>query len=490
MVSQERVLRQLMTRAVDTEFGRHYQFSALLKSPNLIAEFQKTVALCHYDMLFETWWHRTLAGEADICWPGKVQHFALSSGTSGASSKYIPITTEMTASMRSAALRMFSCLPKYQLSPNFYTKDWLMIGSSATLTPLESGALAGDLSGINSKQPPRWMRRFIKPGPEVARLKNWEERVKIISERAPQWDISVVSGLPSWVQMTLERIISDHGLQHIHEMWPNLQIFVSGGIAFEPYRQSFEQLLGKPLIYQDSYLASEGFIAFQNRPGTHAMRLLLNNGIFFEFVPFNHDNFDEDGLPQPHAEVLTLDEVTTGVDYALLLTTNAGAWRYLIGDTVRFTDLGRAEIVITGRTKHFLSLCGEHLSVDNMNKAIQDVSQELHIGISEFTVGGVQEGTHFAHHWYIGCDHPESVNETVLLAHLDAALKRHNDDYAAERGAMMHPPKVTVIQPEAFYEWQKSQGKFNGQSKIPRVLKGERWAEWRAFQAKLATHSN
>lgn len=486
MVSQERVLRQLMTQAEHTAFGRHYRFGALLRSPNLIAEFQKTVALYHYDALFDAWWHRTLAGEANICWPDVVRHFALSSGTSGASSKYIPITPDMTASMRSAALRMFSCLPKYQLPPNFYTKDWLMVGSSSSLTQMETGAFAGDLSGINAKQPPRWMRRFIKPGPDVARLKTWEERVKIISERAPKWDISVVSGIPSWVQLTLERIVADHGLDTIHDLWPNLQIFVSGGIAFEPYRKSFERLLAKPLIYQDSYLASEGFIAFQSRPGTHAMRLLLNNGIFFEFIPFNDDNFDDNGLPRPLAQVLTLDKVTTGVDYALLITTNAGAWRYLIGDTVRFTDLARSEIIITGRTKHFLSLCGEHLSVDNMNHAIQDIAQEMDIAIPEFTVGGVQEGTHFAHHWYIGCDHPETVDQQALATRLDAALKRYNDDYAAERSAMMRPPKVTLLPTQAFYDWQKDHGKFNGQSKIPRVLKGERWVQWCAFQAQSA----
>ena len=235
--------------------------------------------------------------------------------------------------MRVGALRMFSCLPKYHVPASLYTKDWLMIGGSASLERLESGALAGDLSGINARRPPVWVRGYYKPGTRIARLKSWDDRVRAISELAPKWDVGIITGIPSWVQLTLERIIADHQLDNIHELWPNLQVFVSGGIAFEPYRKSFERLLAHPLIYQDSYLASEGFIAFQNRPGTHAMKLLLNNGIFYEFIPFNSENFDEDGQLQPGVKALGIGEVEEGVDYALLISTNGRSlavpdWRY------------------------------------------------------------------------------------------------------------------------------------------------------------------
>jgi hypothetical protein len=481
-IQQARTLRQLLRRAEHTAFGTYYDFDGLLKTEDPVAAFQQIVPIFDYDLMYERWWHRTVAGASDITWRGKVKYFALSSGTAGATSKYIPVTTDMTRAMRAAALRMFACLPKYHLPAGLYTKDWLMIGGSASLSPMDSGALAGDLSGINARKPPVWIRGYYKPGTRIARLKSWDERVAAISELAPKWDVGIIAGIPSWVQLTLERIIADHGLKHIHELWPNLQVFVSGGIAFEPYRKSFEQLLDHPLIYQDSYLASEGFIAFQSRPGTQAMRLVLHNGIFFEFIPFDEDHFDEEGLPRPGARALTMEEVTTGVDYALVISTCAGAWRYLIGDTVRFTDIERAEILITGRTKHFLSICGEHLSVDNMNQAIRLVEEKLDMAIPEFTVGGVKAGTHFAHRWYLGCDGDYPALETIARE-LDEALKTVNDDYGAERSAMLQAPVVRVVPVRRFYDWQRHLGKLNGQSKIPRVMRGSQLEGWEAFIA-------
>ncbi|MCB0639760.1 MAG: GH3 auxin-responsive promoter family protein [Lewinella sp.] len=479
---QARTLRQLLRRAEFTAFGNYYDFGGLLKADDPVNAFQQLVPIVDYDQMYDAWWHRTIAGAPDITWRGKVKYFALSSGTAGATSKYIPVTNDMTRAMRAAALRMFACLPKYHLPAGLYTKDWLMIGGSASLSPMDSGAMSGDLSGINARKPPVWIRGYYKPGTRIARLKSWDERVTAISELAPKWDVGIIAGIPSWVQLTLERIIADHGLNNIHELWPNLQVFVSGGIAFEPYRRSFEQLLDHPIIYQDSYLASEGFIAFQSRPGTQAMRLVLNNGIFYEFVPFDDAHFDEEGLPRPGAKALTMDEVTTGVDYALLISTCAGAWRYLIGDTVRFTDTERAEVIITGRTKHFLSICGEHLSVDNMNKAIQIVEEKLGMAIPEFTVGGVKSGSHFAHHWYLGSDGQHPADGQMALA-LDEALKIVNDDYGAERSAMLQPPIVQVVPVRRFYDWQRERGKLNGQSKIPRVMRGSQLAEWETFVA-------
>lgn len=477
---QQRSLQGLLRRAEHTDFGNYYAFPAIAAAPNPVQAFQQQVPIHDYGLLFEHWWSRTLAGEADVCWPGKVQYFALSSGTSEAASKYIPITTDIQRSMRWAAFRMFSCLPKYNLLPSFYTKEWLMIGGSASLQD-KGHYYAGDLSGINARNPPAWIKGYYRPGTNIAMLKNWDERTEAIARMAPKWDISTLTGIPSWVQLTLERIIEFHKLDNIHELWPNLQVFVTGGTAFEPYRKSFEELLARPLIYQDSYLASEGFIAFQSRPGTSAMRLQLNNGIFFEFVPFTEENFDEEGCLRPQARALSIGEVEEGIDYALLISTCAGAWRYLIGDTVRFTDKARSEIIITGRTKHFLSICGEHLSVDNMNQAISRVEDILNVKIKEFTVCGVKSGTHFAHKWYIGCQ--PLVDAGLLAKTLDEQLMLVNDDYAAERSAMLRAPEAVALAPEAFYDWQRHKGKMNGQSKFPRVMKGGQFAEWEAFAA-------
>lgn len=475
---QRRALQLLLKRAEKTAFGRHYGFEQALNAARPEEVFRERVPMHDYNRMFGEWWRRALAGEADVSWRGEVKHFALSSGTSEAASKYIPVTADMRRSMRQAALRMFSCLPKYGLPPSFYTREWLMIGGSASLQDL-GHCYAGDLSGINASTPPMWIRRYYRPGTRIARISDWDERTEAIARMAPHWDVGVLTGLPSWVQLTLERVIEYHGLKHIHEIWPNLRIFVSGGIAFEPYRKSFEELLGHPLIYQDSYLASEGFIAFQARPGTSAMRLQLNNGLFFEFVPFNEENFDEEGQLRPNARALTIEEAEEGQDYALLLSTCSGAWRYLIGDTIRFADKGRCEILITGRTRHFLSICGEHLSVDNMNQAIRRTEGLLNARINEFTVSGVKADTHFAHRWYIGCE--PGIAHDILAKVLDEQLKAVNDDYAAERSAMLRAPQVNVISPKLFYEWQRHNGKMNGQSKFPRVMKGEQLAEWENF---------
>lgn len=479
---QRRVLSQLLRKAEWTAFGRQYRFNRILAAEDPMAAFQDYVPLHDYDKIFDQWWIRSLDGEPDVCWRDHVRYFALSSGTSGAASKYIPVTFDMTRAMRQAALRMFACLPKYKVPASFYLKDWLMIGSSSNLKNM-GHCYVGDLSGINASKPPVWVRRFYKPGTAIARISNWDERTEAIVENAPKWDVGVMTGIPSWVQLTIEAIVNRYGLNHIHELWPDFSVYVSGGTAFEPYRKSFERLLGQPLIYQDSYLASEGFIAFQDRPGTHAMRLVLNSGIFLEFVPFNELNFNEEGNLRSNAEVLTIEEVEEGVDYAILLTTCAGAWRYLIGDTVRFTNKDRAEIVITGRTKHFLSICGEHLSVDNMNKAVSQTEEQFNIGIREFTVCGVKSGTHFAHRWYLGVDDLAQARgkKAELAVALDEALKRVNDDYRFERSAMLDGLQLELVPAGVFYEWQRKNGKMNGQAKVPRVMKTAQFGEWEAF---------
>lgn len=475
---QKKVLINLLKRAEITSFGRHYQFQNLLLLEDPVKAFQERVPVFDYDKIFTEWWHRSLEGEANISWHGHVKYFALSSGTSGAASKYIPVTYDMRRTMRQAALRMLSCLPKYRVSSGLYLKDWLMVGGSADLKDL-GHCYIGDLSGINASKPPIWLRRIYKPGTQIAKISDWDERATVIAKNAPKWDVGVITGIPSWVQLTLERIVEYHKLNHIHELWPNLSIYVSGGTAFEPYRKSLEQLLARPLIYQDSYLASEGFIAYQARPGTHAMRMILHNGIFYEFIPFNEHNFDAEGKLKENPITLTIDEIEEGKDYALLMSTCAGAWRYLIGDTIRFTDKARSEIVITGRTKHFLSICGEHLSVDNMNQAIKLTEDELNISIREYTVSGVKAGSHFAHKWYLGCDN--AVDKLYLGQLLDKHLKRVNDDYRAERAAMLQALQLEIIPNKLFYDWQRYHGKMNGQSKFPRVMNKEQFAEWEKF---------
>jgi hypothetical protein len=337
----------------------------------------------------------------------------------------------------------------------------------------------GDLSGIQAARLPFWFQHFYKPGKKIAKNRNWDVKLDEIANKAPEWNIGIIVGVPAWLQILMEKIIEKHKVKNIHEIWPNLRVYVHGGVSFDPYKKGFEKLLGKPIFYIETYLASEGFIAFQALPNRKSMRLVLNNGIFYEFVPFESKNFDANGDVLPDAETLMIDDVEEGKEYAILLSTCAGAWRYLIGDTIKFVSKEEAEIIITGRTKHFLSLCGEHLSVDNMNKAIETVADELNIAIPEFTVAGIPHGSLFAHHWYIGTD--SAAKADVIRKKIDDKLKELNDDYAVERSAALKEVKVDVLPVKTFYKWMESKGKVGGQNKFPRVLKSTQLEDWKAF---------
>lgn len=476
---QLRVLRKLLRKANFTEFGQKYRFDEILMSRHPGKKFQELVPIYNYSSIYKEWWHRTLEGIPDVCWPGKIKYYALSSGTSEASSKYIPITSDLLKGNRITMIKHMLSLRNYHDIPvRSIGKGWLMIGGSTALQK-NAGYYAGDLSGITAKKVPFWFQPFYKPGKKIAQEKDWNKKLEDIVEKAPEWDIGFIVGVPAWIQMCMERIIERYQLNTIHDIWPNLAFFVHGGVSFEPYKKGFERLLAKPITYIETYLASEGFIAYQDQQHAKGMRLVTNEHIFLEFIPFDHNNFDDNGEPVSNPRTLMIHEVEEGKDYALLLSTSAGAWRYLIGDTIRFINKERCEIVITGRTKHFLSLVGEHLSVDNMNKAIQMVSEELNLCIPEFTVVGKPYGNFFAHHWYVACD--ETVNSETLRLKLDEKLKEINDDYAVERNSALKEIFLDVLHEDRFMEFMRLKGKIGGQHKFPRVLKGRMLEDWNKF---------
>jgi hypothetical protein len=342
------------------------------------------------------------------------------------------------------------------------------------------------LSGITAKHIPYWFQRYYKPGQRIAKNVDWGKKLEEITKKAYKWNIGFIAGVPSWVQILLENIIDHYKLKNIHEIWPNFTIYVHGGVALSPYKQAFEKLLGKPLLYIETYLASEGFLAFQNRPEADGLRMVLNNGIFYEFVPFTRKNFNESGEMVENPESLMINEIEEGKDYAILLSTCAGAWRYLIGDTIRLVNRELSEIVITGRTKHFLSLCGEHTTVDNMNKAIGMLDEELTLGIKEFTVAGIPYHNLFAHHWYIGTE--KNTDPNIVKQKLDGYLKVLNDDYRTERGHALKEVIVDLVPNTRFYDFMRLQGKEGGQNKFPRVLKDEKLANWEKFLTSNSIH--
>lgn len=476
--AQKKQLTKLMRKAQFTAFGEHYKFYKLLSDPNTEKAFKETIPVHDYKSIYKRWWYRSLNGETYITWPGKVKYFALSSGTSESSSKYIPVTGEILRGIKTASLRQLVSMVKYDFPLEFYEKGILMIGGSTHLQ-YNGRYYEGDLSGITAGNIPFWFQHFYKPGRKISRAADWGTKLDEMVRKAPEWDIGIIVGVPAWVQILMERIIEEHKLKTIHDVWPNLKVYVHSGVSFKPYIKSFEKLVEKPLIYNESYLASEGYIAFQNNPHSVGMELVLDNGIYYEFIPFNSKNFDEDGNLQENLTVLGIDEIEEDIEYALLLSTNAGAWRYLIGDVIKFINKNRCEILITGRTKHYISICGEHLSVDNMNRAIELLEEDLNIGVKEFTLMGIRHDNMFAHKWYLGTN--DQFDPKIAAEKLDAFLCNLNDDYRVERLEAIRDVIVKVIPTQVFYDYMKLKGKEGSANKFPRVLKNSRITEWEDY---------
>ena len=478
---QQNTLRKLLSKAEYTYFGEQYNFSGLLHDKNITETFRDTVPLSDYSSIFKSWWYRTLNGESFVCWPGRIRYFALSSGTSEASSKYIPVSREMMRMIQKTSIRQILTLGNYDLPAEHFEKGMLMLGGSTHLN-FNGTYFEGDLSGITTGKIPFWFQHFYKPGKRISKEHDWNFKLEEITKNAKNWDISTIAGVPAWIQILLEKIIDRYQVNSIHDIWPNLRVYVHGGVSISPYKKGFEKLFAKPIIYLETYLASEGFIAYQDRPEAEGMKLVLDAGIYYEFVPFNEENFDEDGVILRSAKALTLSEVELIKDYALLLSTCSGAWRYMIGDTIKFTSLEHHEVVVTGRTKHFLSLCGEHMSQENMNRAVALTSEQMNIHIKEFTVAGIPSGTLFAHKWFLGTD--DKVDMEEVKKRIDDNLKDLNDDYRVERLAALKEVIVEVYPVNMFYDWMRLNGKIGAQIKFPRVMKNERLKEWEKYLAE------
>ena len=480
---QRHALRQLLERGQYTSFGKHYGFGKILSQElDFVNAFRNKVPVHTYNEMHKQWWYRCQKGEENVAWPGKVKYFALSSGTSEAASKHIPVTQDMIKSIKKVGFKQLYSMANFKLPSIVFEKGILMLGGTTSL--FEKGEYyEGDMSGISAKNMPRWISSLLyKPGQRISRRPNWEDRIKLIVENAPNWDVGMICGVPAWVQIVLEKIINQYKLDNIHQMWPNLGIYIHGGVSLEPYKESFKKLLGDRVTYIETYMASEGSFGFQARPGG-GIKLVLNAGIFYEFIPFTADNFDENGDPKADPETFLVHQVKEDVEYAVMITTCSGAWRYIIGDVVRFTNAAEYEISIVGRTKQFLSLCGEHMSIDNMNKAIDTLSKKLGVTIREFTVAGFKYENLFAHRWYIGCDDCTIGSEAIRNL-LDDTLCAINDDYAVERTSALKEIFVEILPNSIFYDYLRSKGKEGAMNKFPRVLKGQQLKDWESFLEK------
>jgi len=475
---QQEVLERLLTEAKDTAFGKNYAFDEILSVESPAASFAERIPYHDYNKISEEWWVKLHNGKSDVTWPGTPDYFAISSGTTGKTSKRIPVTEAMITAIRDAGIEQVYALSNFELPPDFFEKGILMLGSSTDLEEVD-GHKEGEISGISASNIPTWFRGYYKPGEEIAEIDDWDERVQKIAEEAKNWDIGALSGIPSWMELMLQKVIEYHNVDNIHDIWPNFQVYTSGGVAFGPYEKSFNALLGKPITVIDTYLASEGFIAFQARPETEAMQLVTDGGIYFEFVPFNPDYIEQDGSLVEDAPALTLSEVESGQDYVLIISTVSGAWRYIIGDTIEFTDTEKAEIKITGRTKFFLNTVGSQLSVNKLDDAVQHLEAEFEMKIPEYTLCAKRIDGDFHHCWYLGTEE-EKANAKLANA-LDDFLQQANKNYKVARSKALKGVKVDTVAPGIFYDWNGRNKKKGGQVKMERVMGEEKFEEWEAF---------
>lgn len=467
--AQEEQLVKLLNKAKSTSFGIYHNFAEMLEAEDTIKAFQRQVPITTYNALNRRWWRRQ-QDAPNVTWPGKPNYFALSSGTTGKTSKRIPVTDDMLATFRSVGQSQIAALANFDLPADLFEKDVLMLSSSADLKE-HNNHLEGEISGINSSNIPGWFDRFYKPGKEIAQIDDWDERVAAIVKKAPEWDIVGIAGIPSWVRMLLIAIIKEHNLKTIHDIWPNLSIYASGGVAFEPHRKSFNAITKKPLIVMDTYLASEGFFAFTARPKTMSMQLAFEHGIFFEFVPFDARGFDETGKMKKKPLTLHLGEVEKGVDYALIVSSPAGAWRYMIGDTVKFTDLDRYEIVISGRTKYFLNVVGSQLSEEKLNAAVKSLSKKTGVEFNEYAVAAVKrKDGEYIHQWVLGTAATEETKIKDVAGQIDTILRDVNKNYRVAREKALKGVEVLIVPSDKIYSWLEQNKKKGGQIKVPKVM--------------------
>lgn len=474
---QLNTLTELLSKAQHTEFGFFYDFKTLLKSKDSVSKFQSHIPIMDYEEFHTRWLQHTISGKSDCTWPGKIKYFALSSGTTGSPSKRIPVSIEMIRSFQRSSIRQYAILHALDLNEEFFSASGLAVGGSSKLKKI-GNRFEGDLSGILKKHTSIFVKPITKPSNSISAIPDWNDKLNAMVEKAPQWNIGIVAGIPSWCIMLMERIIDRYKLETIHDIWPNFRVYVHGGVYMDPYVGRLEKICSKEVYLLDTYLASEGYFAFQTSPNEKGMKLLMNNGIFFEFIPFDSRFFNEEGELISTHKALTVSEVKEGIDYALVISTNAGLWRYLIGDLVRFIDVREHRLIISGRIKQFLSLCGEHLSLDNINQALNMINTPKRLLEPEFTI--FVDKTQQLHHWFVELV-DESTNPEAILVALDKQLSALNDDYYSARKYNLKDPQITCLPKGTIYSYMKSLQKLGAQNKMPRVLNDAQASLWFAF---------
>jgi hypothetical protein len=467
---QQETLFKLLSKAEDTEWGKKFDY----RSIKTITDFQQAVPIQTYEEV-KPFVDRLREGESNLLWPGEIKWFAKSSGTTNDKSKFIPVSNESLKDCHFKGARDVISI-YYQNYPEtrILTGKGLTLGGSHKIDNYNAQSYYGDLSAILIENQPFWTEFIRTPSQEVALLEKFEEKLEHIAGETVKENVTSIAGVPSWNLVMLKYMLQYTGKSNILEVWPNLELFMHGGVSFSPYREQFRKIIPSDnMHYQEAYNASEGFFAIQDVPSGNDMLLMLDYGIFFEFIPL-----DEVGKDNP--KTLTISQTEVNVDYALVISTNSGLWRYMIGDTIRFTSVFPHKIIISGRTKHFINVFGEEVIVDNADRALRIACDKTYAEISDYTAAPVfmSDEHQGAHEWVIEFENlPADIEYFTDL--LDHALMSINSDYEAKRyrNLTLDKPRIHAVKKGSFYRWLQEKGKLGGQNKVPRLSNDRKYVE-------------
>ena len=468
---QNEMLEKLLKAAVNTEWGKIYQYSTLVT----YELYNQNVPLQEYEDI-KPWVERLMAGEQNLLWPTETKWFAKSSGTTSDRSKLIPVTKEaLEECHQKGGKDLLALYYENQPTAKLYKGKHLVIGGSAEINPLSDESYFGDLSAIIMKTLPWWAEIRRTPSREIALMNEWEEKIEKIAIKTIPEDVCILVGVPSWTMVLTNKILEITGKKHLKEVWPNLELFMHGGVSFDPYREEFKKLIpDSSMNYVESYNASEGFFGIQDSPNSSDLLLMLDYGVFYEFIPM------ESYEGKNSKKVFDLSKVEINKNYALVISTNAGLWRYIIGDTIKFTSLKPYKFKITGRTKSFINVFGEELIVDNAETAISIACSKTGAQIRDYTacpvfMVGNERGKH---EWLIEfVKEPNDFQRFSVL--LDENLRNANSDYDAKRSnnMVLEFPLILKVKSGTFDAWLKVKGKLGGQNKVPRLSNSREYVE-------------
>ncbi len=467
--AQREILQDLVTHGQNTEFGRKYGFNELFT----VRQFKKAVPIHEYEHI-KPYIERMMEGEENVLWNTPINWFAKSSGTTNEKSKFIPISQESLEDCHfQSAKDVLTLYYSNRNESDLLTGKGLVIGGSHQISQVNEEIQYGDLSAVLLQNTPIWANWIRTPELSIALMDEWEQKIEKLAQSTIEEDVTSISGVPTWTLILIKRILSITGKANLKEVWPNLELYIHGGVSFTPYKEQFKKLIGEGCSYLEMYNASEGFFAAQNTPDEEGMLLFVDNGIFYEFMPL-----EEYGKENPIT--IGLDKVEIGKNYALVISTNGGLWRYLLGDTIQFTKTYPFKIKVSGRIKQYINAFGEELIAENADKAIAQAAEKTGLMVNDFTAAPVYFGDNNkgAHEWLIEFENPP-INTEAFATELDCALKSLNSDYEAKRykDIALSLPIIRCLNKGMFNKWLKQKGKLGGQHKVPRLCNERKYVE-------------